>query len=60
MPEPKDCKFYLGDGAFVYFDGYHVVLSTEDGISETNRVCLDAYALAAFEDWLKRLRGINV
>lgn len=29
-------KTYLGDGAFAHFDGYHIVLTTSDGIRTTN------------------------
>ncbi len=53
MTEPRNKKTYLGDGAFVRFDGYHVLLTTEDGISETNRVALDPEVLQAFEEWLR-------
>ena len=34
-------KRYLGDAVYVDYDGYHIVLTTEDGISETNRICLE-------------------
>ena len=34
-------KVYLGDGAYVDFDGYALVLTTEDGISVTNTVVLE-------------------
>ena len=49
-------KTYLGDGAYAEFDGYGIVLTTENGISVTNRIVLepDVYrSLAKFVDALK-------
>jgi hypothetical protein len=40
MPNLKH-RQYLGDAVYASFDGYHIVLTTENGISETNRICLD-------------------
>lgn len=34
-------KRYLGDGVYVESDGFHIILTTEDGISTTNRIYLD-------------------
>lgn len=34
-------KEYLGDGVYLDYDGFHIVLTTEDGISVTNRICLE-------------------
>lgn len=34
-------KVYLGDGVYADFDGYHIVLTTEDGVRVTNRICLE-------------------
>lgn len=42
-------KDYLGDGAYVEFDGYHFVLTAENGIRATDTVALEPGALAAFE-----------
>ena len=49
---------YLGDGAYVHHDGHHVVLTTNDGIRETNRVCLEPACLRAFEEYLERLKDL--
>lgn len=35
-------KHYLGDGVYVSTDGYHIVLTTEDGVQTTNTIYLDA------------------
>lgn len=34
-------KAYLGDGAYVSYNGYAFVLTTENGLRETNRVVLE-------------------
>lgn len=34
-------KTYLGDGVYASYDGYEVVLTTEDGISTTNTIFLE-------------------
>lgn len=34
-------KTYLGDGCYADFDGYHVKLTTENGIRTTNVIFLD-------------------
>jgi len=34
-------KTYLGDGCYVSFDGFSLWLTTEDGISVQNTVCLE-------------------
>lgn len=49
-------KEYLGDGAYAEFDGYHVVLSTENGIETTNRIGLEPNVLAAFECYVEQLK----
>lgn len=52
----EERKQYLGDGAYVSFDGYAVVLTTEDGLNTTNRVVLEPEILKHFEEWVERLR----
>jgi hypothetical protein len=34
-------KRYLGDGVYAEWDGYHITLTTENGISTTNTIYLD-------------------
>jgi hypothetical protein len=34
-------KRYLGDGAYVAFDGYSLILTAEDGIRATNTIVLE-------------------
>jgi hypothetical protein len=44
-------KKYLGDGVFVDYDGFHVVLTTENGLATTNTIYLDPEVLKAFKDY---------
>jgi hypothetical protein len=37
----SDKKTYLGDGAYADFDGHSIILTTENGICETNRIVLE-------------------
>ncbi len=39
--QPTNYKEYLGDGVYMDFDGFHIVLTTEDGISVQNTVYLE-------------------
>ena len=34
-------KTYLGDGAYAAFDGYSVILTTSDGVSDTNTIYME-------------------
>jgi hypothetical protein len=47
---------YLGDGAYVYHNGYRICFYTRSGLRETNRVALDDDALAAFDRWRADLK----
>ena len=47
---------YLGDGVYVEFDGYHIKLTTSDGISDTNTIYLDNNVTISFETWLKEFK----
>lgn len=49
-------KRYIGDAVFVEFDGYHIVLTTSNGIRDTNRICLDNSVMISFETWMKEFK----
>lgn len=49
-------KTYLGDGVYAWYDGYHIWLTTENGIEITNRIALDPHVLRSFELWVIKLR----
>lgn len=52
-------KQYLGDAVYVQEAGENVVLTTEDGISETNTIILEPAVLQSLDEWLRR-RGEEV
>lgn len=41
----KSEKAYLGDGVYMDFDGYHIVLTTNNGREDTNTVYLEPEVL---------------
>lgn len=49
-------KTYLGDGAYAEFDGYSIILTTENGILVQNTVVLEPEALRALEHFVARIR----
>ena len=49
-------KQYLGDGAYVYFDGYALWLTAEDGIQVTNTICLEPEVYAALVRYVDALK----
>ena len=49
-------KEYLGDGAYVDFNGYALVLTTENGIDIQNTVVLEPTVWAALEAYVAALK----
>jgi hypothetical protein len=52
-------KTYLGDSVYADFDGFHVVLTTENGFGPTNTIYLEDSVIARLEDFLNRLKSNN-
>ncbi len=52
----KGDKAYIGDGAFVSFDGFCLRLTTEDGINETNVIVLEPEVWHNLERYVKELK----
>jgi hypothetical protein len=50
-------KQYIGDAVYADFDGYSIVLTTENGIRATNTVVLEPEVFAALLQWRKRLES---
>ncbi len=50
-------KTYLGDGAYVAFDGFALVLTTEDGVSVTNRIVLEPAIYEALRRYVETLQA---
>lgn len=49
-------KRYIGDGVYVDFDGFALVLTTENGIDTTNRIVLEPKVYAALITYVQCLR----
>ena len=50
-------KVYLGDAVYAEFDDFGVVLTTEDGVSVTNKIVLEPEVIRAFEKYVENLRA---
>ena len=48
-------KTYLGDGVYVDFDGYQLVLTAENGISVQNRIFLEPSVYQNLNTFWERL-----
>lgn len=51
-------KEYLGDAVYVEFDGFQLVLTTENGIRATNRIVLEPEVYAALVQFVERLKAL--
>jgi hypothetical protein len=49
-------KIYLGDGVYVDFDGYQLVLTSEDGISVLNTIYLEPNVYTALIAYVEKLK----
>ena len=49
-------KAYLGDAVYVSYDGYALVLTTENGIRETNRIVLEPAVYTALREFVALLK----
>lgn len=52
-------KEYLGDGAYADFDGFHIVLTAENGIAATDTVYLDPHVVTALRRYMDRVDEIQ-
>lgn len=49
-------KRYLGDGVYADHDGWHIVLTTEDGTRETNVIYIEPLVLAELEHFIAEVK----
>ena len=54
---PNDAKF-IGDGVYIYFDGYYVWVLTSDGVSITNKIALEDTVAVQLMNFIKECFGI--
>lgn len=51
-------KQYLGDGLYAAWDGWHIVLTAENGVSVTNEVYLEPDVLQRFDEYRETLKQV--
>lgn len=52
-------KRYIGDGVYVDYEDYQVILTTNNGIEETNRIVLEAEVLDNLNKYLQEMFKAN-
>ena len=57
MNRAEGKKVYLGDGVYVVYEMGSVVLTTENGVSTTNRIVLEPQVFGALDDWVEATFG---
>lgn len=52
-------KRYLGDSVYASHDGYHIILTTENGLPDdpSNTICLEPEVLDALQNYRNYLLG---
>lgn len=50
-------KHYLGDGAYVDFDGFMLILTAENGIEATDTIYLEPEVWERLEQYVARLKA---
>lgn len=49
-------KEYIGDGCYVDYDGYSLVLTTSNGLDDTNQIVLEPEVFRALSEYADRVR----
>jgi len=57
-PIDRGMKTHLGDGVYADFDGFMVVMTTENGIEVTNTIYLEPEVLAALDLYREQLKTL--
>jgi hypothetical protein len=51
-------KEYLGDGVYADYDGFHIILTTENGMETTNEILLDPRVCISLQNYIRIIEGI--
>lgn len=49
-------KIYLGDSVYCAFDGFHIVLTTENGLGPSNTIYMEPGVIEALEFFIEKLK----
>jgi hypothetical protein len=49
-------KTYLGDSVYAEFDGFGIVLTTENGMGASNTILLEPDVLRALNEFVERIK----
>ena len=50
-------KVYLGDSVYAQFDGFGIVLTTENGLGPSNTIVLEPEVIVNFLDYVEAIRA---
>ena len=53
----RTSRTYLGDSVYVNFDGFHVILATNNGMLDPNVIYLDPSVCKQLLDYVNRLHS---
>jgi len=57
--EPAGNKTYLGDSVYAEHDGFHLILTTENGLGVSNTIFLEPIVLKNLDLYLKRMQEMS-
>jgi len=52
-------KIYLGDSVYARYDGYHIILFTDNGYGATNTIALEQNVYEALLEFKKRIEQLE-
>lgn len=55
QPRNENQKEYIGDGVYVQNDGFMIILTTENGVSVTNTICLEPAVYNSLVNYVNKL-----
>ncbi len=59
IPFTPPAKRYIGDSVYIEFDGFNIILTTNNGYPDDprNRIAMEPAVLESFRRWVKELEG---
>ena len=52
-------KQYLGDSVYIDNDGYHIILTTENGYGPSNTIFLEPHLVPKIQEYINYIRNKN-